>query len=298
MRIKPLLIARRRCALALPALAQQAAQPRQPAARGIARPGRSRDAGNVPRRGAASTGGGRERGRGSQSRSTCRRRRRRSNIRAGRGAIRGSSERSTRPRRARRRPVGRGERRVPVDPDAADGHADRVALGAYRASRRVARQGARAAQRQSGRLGRRARLAAAAHGRGGRRADARRRRRYRPVHAQDGSRSRCRARSPTPTRRPCARSRTASANMTRGIRSWSRRCARRLPASPKPRRRRSTRPGATGGSAESTSRLPRRWSARAPKRPRATIEWDPVDQLTAWRFGLATGDRDDAARTG
>ena len=37
--------------------------------------------------------------------------------------------------------VGRRERRVPVDADAADADAARVALGAYRASRRVARQG-------------------------------------------------------------------------------------------------------------------------------------------------------------
>src|SRR4051812_27303508 len=39
--------------------------------------------------------------------------------------------------RARCRPVGRGERRVPVDADAADGHSDRFTLGAYRAARRA-----------------------------------------------------------------------------------------------------------------------------------------------------------------
>ena len=109
-----------------------------------------------------SAGAGRERGRGSQRRSTCRRRRRRSNIRAGRAATRGPSACSIPAAMGLGADaVGRCERRLPVDADAADGHADRVALGAYRAARRAARQGARAARRQSGRLGRRARLAAA-----------------------------------------------------------------------------------------------------------------------------------------
>ena len=70
-------------------------------------------------------------------------------------------------------------------PDAADGYADRIALGAYRASQRLACEGTGAAQRQPGRLGRRARLAAAADGRGRCRADAGVRGRRRPLHPED-----------------------------------------------------------------------------------------------------------------
>ena len=70
--------------------------------------------------------------------------------------------------------------------DAAARRADRVALDAHRAAPRPAVPGCRAAVlRPSGRLDRRAGLAAAADGRGGWRADAGAGRRCRPVHAQD-----------------------------------------------------------------------------------------------------------------
>ena len=45
---------------------------------------------------------------------------------------------------------------------------------------------------------------------------------------------------------------------------------------------------AAAASAGSTWRWPRRWSARRGTGRAATIEWEPVDSLTAWRFGLAT----------
>ena len=65
-------------------------------------------------------------------------------------------------------------------------------------------------------------------------------------------------------------------------------------------RRGDDRPGAplTAASAGSTWRWPRRWSAPAPTAALSTIEWDPVDNLTAWRFGLATGDRGGRRPTG
>ena len=167
--------------------------------------------------------------------------------------------------RAWRQSVGGSERRLPVDPDAADGDADRVALGAYRAAQRLARRGRGAAQRQPGRLGRRARLAAAAHGRSRRRADAGVGRRRRPLHAARCSRSRCRARWPTPIRRRCARCRTAFATSSSDIvplveamcaslagRAGKRRGADRLGAPPR------------AASAASTWCSPRRSSARAP----------------------------------
>ena len=142
MRTKPLLIASAAVALALPALAQQARQPRRaPAPRRTptptaAAPRRSRQP--RPPEGGADESAVEE----VSQRSACSRRRRRSNIPAGRGATRGRSAASTRatPGSATT-PWGGGERRVPVDPDAADGHAARLALGAYRAARRAARQG-------------------------------------------------------------------------------------------------------------------------------------------------------------
>ena len=213
---------------------------------------------------------------------------RRSNIRAGRGAIRGRSAASIRPNSGLATTRGAAPAGVPVEPDAADGHAARLALGAYRAARCAARQGPGAAQRQPGRLGRRTRLAAAADGRGRRRADAGRRRRCRPLHAEDVPGRRCRARWPMPTRRPVPARRTGFAKYDAGIRGSSRRCAHRLPASRKAPRRRSTRRAATDGSAASTWRWPRRSSAPAPNGRAVTIEWEPVDHLTSWRFGLAT----------
>ena len=119
-----------------------------------------------------------------------RRLRLRSNIRDGHGATRGSSAASIRSGKASAPTPGAGRaarflstlmRRM-YD-------ADRVTLGAYRASRCAAGQGARAARRQSGRLGGRARLAAPAPGRSRRGADAGRRSRHRPLHAEDGRRS-------------------------------------------------------------------------------------------------------------
>ena len=48
-------------------------------------------------------------------------------------------------------------------------------------------------------------------------------------------------------------------------------------------------PAVSAASGESTWRWPRRWSAPAPiPAGPSTIEWEPVEQLTAWRFGLAT----------
>src|SRR5205807_1198264 len=72
-----------------------------------------------------------------------------------------------------------------ADPSS-DGDSDRLALGAYRAPQRTPGEGARAARRQPDRLGRRASVAAAAHGRGRRSPDPRLRSRHRPLHPEDG----------------------------------------------------------------------------------------------------------------
>ena len=145
MRIKPLLIARRRAGArasgAGAAGARRSRRRPQPSAGDRIAP--------TPRRHApadsASPSAARDESarRGSDAASSSRRRRRRSNIPAGRGATRGPSA-ALDPADVGLgdEPVGRRERRLPVDPDAADGHADRLALGAYRAARCAARQGA------------------------------------------------------------------------------------------------------------------------------------------------------------
>ncbi len=74
------------------------------------------------------------------------------------------------------------QRGLPRITHAADGNADRIALGAYRAAQFLARPGRCSAKHQSGRLGRRACLAADPDGRGRRRADDRVRSRHRPFH--------------------------------------------------------------------------------------------------------------------
>ena len=293
MRIKPLLIAAAAIALALPALAQEVAQ----TAAGARRRAAFRRTAPAPCASAAATGrdtrwrraARRKRGRRGRRPLNCLRRRRRSNIPAGRGAIRGVvGQLNPAELGLGADPWGAASGAFLSTPDAADGHAARLALGAYRAPRRAARQGARAAQRQSRRLGRRARLAAASHGRSGRGADAGRRGRHRPVHAEDGpGRGAERARE-WRSAGAVPDSRTASANTIRISARWCRRCARRLPASRTRRPRRSTMRAAAAASAGSTWRLPRRWSARRGTGRAATIEWEPVDSLTAWRFGLAT----------
>ena len=88
-------------------------------------------------------------------------------------------------RRNRLAAVGRGERQVARNIDAADGHAVRLALGAYRPAQCAAGQGCQPVGRQSGRLGGGARLAVASDGRGRRGAAADRQRRYRSLHAED-----------------------------------------------------------------------------------------------------------------
>ena len=105
------------------------------------------------------------------------------------GATRSAASGQARSRRAgpRKQPLGRCERRLPVDFNAADGRADRFEVGAYRTSRHSARKGGGAARCKPDRLGCRARLAAPAHGRSGRRAHARRRCRYGSLHSENGA---------------------------------------------------------------------------------------------------------------
>ena len=77
-----------------------------------------------------------------------------------------------------------------------------------------------------------------------------------------------------------------------------RRCARRLRASP-------TAPSAQIDNARRYGRiggidlaLAQKVVGAAGSGRAATIDWEPVDSLTAWRFGLADGDRNGAVRTG
>ena len=124
-----------------------------------------------------------------------------------------------------------------------------------------------AARRQSGRLGRRARRAAAAHGRGRRRPDPGPVGRRRAIIRRACSRSRRRPRSPPPIP-------PASARWSRPARGLShdpvwtarrRRCAPRSRAN-SARASRFDRPGARPGRRPaSTCSSPRRWSAPAPR---------------------------------
>ena len=207
--------------LAIPAIAQQA-QPPAAAAAGRRADRQQQSRPRQPsrrRRASASSGPARERGRGRLRPRRCRRRRRRSNIRRGRGATRGRSAPSI-PPTAALAPAPWGEasgaflstlmRRM--DTPIASRWAQIALRNALLARTRAA------ARRQSGRLGRRARLAAAAAGRGRCSADAGRRGRYRPLHAQDDPGRGAEPRSPPPTRRHCARSRTRCAATSRGVR--------------------------------------------------------------------------------
>ena len=75
------------------------------------------------------------------------------------------------------------------------------------------------------------------------------------------------------------------------------RCARRLRASRRAPPRKSTTRGAAAASAAIDLALAEKVvGAGADTGRAATIEWDPVDQLTSWRFGLSTATGHDAAR--
>ena len=230
-------------------------------------------------------------GRRGLQRLNCRRRRRRSNIPAGRGATRASSGGSI-----------PSELGLGADPwGGASGAflstlmrrmdtpiASRWAHIALRNA--LLAQGAGAAQRQSGRLGRRARLAAAADGRGRRRADAGRRGRHRPLHAEDvpgrGAERAGQRRSAGAVPAPGAASARTSPNVRAAGPGDVRVAGRRAGDA---RRRRSTMRAAAAGSAASTWRSPQKVVGAGADTGRAvTIEWEPVDSLTAWRFGLAT----------
>ena len=192
MRIKPLLIASAAVALSLPVLAQQAPQPTPAPATGPARlPANTVAPATAQQTPTQATGGE------TSSDETAVEEVANLNLPPSPPPVEypGWARRdprivgSFRPRARRSwsESVGRGQRRFPVDPDAADGCADRLAVGAHRVEGRASRQGARAARREPGRLGGRARVAPPAVGRSRCRADACRRSRYRPLHPQDGA---------------------------------------------------------------------------------------------------------------
>ena len=196
------------------------------------------------------------------------------------------------------RPWGGGERQISVGHDAA--HVDTPLASRWThiglAQRADGARG-RARRHDARRLGRRARLAAAADGRGRRCAVAGRRRSTPTASPPRWSRSRRRARSPTATRRGCARSR----------RRWPRSSARTAPLV---RAMCASLSGSAETAAANIDQARRRGTvggidlaladkvvgAGADTARAVTIEWEPVTGLNAWRFGLATRDRAAAAR--
>ena len=150
-------------------------------------------------------------------------------------------------------------------------------------------QGRGAARRPSGRLGRGAGLAAAADGRGRCGAAAGRQRRHRPLHAQDDPGRGAVALASSDPSAMCPLEDGLAEGRAARSRRWSPRCAPRCPAKPSAPPPTSSRRGGAAGSAAIDLALADKVVGAGAETARAvTIEWEPVDQLNSWRFGLAT----------
>ena len=111
------------------------------------------------------------------------------------------------------------------------------------------------------------------------------------------ARSRCSRRWPTATRRRCARSNRACQGRAAGRAAGHGDLRLAVRGSRSARRPTSKRRGAAGGlSAIDIALADKVVGAGAETARAVTIEWEPVDELNSWRYGLATATGDDAAR--